>query len=50
VTTWVFFYSEEFLSTRRTPQPEDHPLSAFRECLFSIFSATFNIWRPSPPP
>ena len=26
--------------------PEDHPLSAFRYCLFNIFAATLHIWRP----
>jgi hypothetical protein len=28
---------------------EDHHLSAVRHCLFNIFAATLNIWRPSPP-
>jgi len=28
---------------------ENHPLSAIRGCLFSIFTATLHIWRPSPP-
>jgi hypothetical protein len=34
-----------------TPNPklEDHPFSAVRDCLFSIFVATLHIWRPSPP-
>jgi hypothetical protein len=26
---------------------KDHPLSAVRNCLFSIFAATLHIWRPS---
>jgi hypothetical protein len=34
---------------RPTPKLEDHPLSAVRDCLFSIFAATLHIWRPSPP-
>ena len=41
-----FFYSEELLAYRPTPKLEDHPLSAVRDCLFNIFSATLHIWRP----
>jgi hypothetical protein len=26
----------------------DHSLSALHDCLFSVFTATFHIWRPSP--
>jgi hypothetical protein len=37
------------LAPRPTPKLEDHPLSAVRDCLFSIFAATLHIWRPSPP-
>jgi hypothetical protein len=47
--TNLFFYCEELLAPRSTPQLENHPLSAVRECLFNIFVATFHIWRPSPP-
>ena len=25
---------------------EDHPLSAVRDCLFSISTATLHVWRP----
>jgi hypothetical protein len=32
-----------------TPNLEGHPLSAVRDCLFSIFAATLHIWRPPPP-
>jgi len=28
---------------------KDHPFSAVRDCLFDIFAATLNVWRPSPP-
>jgi hypothetical protein len=39
------FYGEELLATRPTPKLEDHPLSAFRDCLFSIFGTTVRIGR-----
>ena len=29
---------------------ENQSLSAVRDYLFSIFAATFHIWRPFPPP
>jgi hypothetical protein len=32
---------------RPTPKLEDHPLSAVRDCLFSIFAATLCTWRMS---
>jgi len=35
-------YDEEFLAPRPTPKLEDHPLSAVRDCLFNIFSATLH--------
>jgi len=35
------------LAPRSTPKLEDHPLSAVRDCLFNIFTATLLIWRPS---
>jgi hypothetical protein len=35
------------LAPRPTPKLEDYPLSAVRDCLFSIFAATFCIWKPS---
>jgi len=31
------------LAPRPTPKLDDHPLSAVRDCLFSIFAATFHI-------
>ena len=34
------FYSEGLSAPRRTPKLEGHPLSAPRDCLFSIFTAT----------
>jgi len=45
---WIFrnkirFYSEELLAPHPTPKPEDHPLSAVRDCLFNIFAATLHI-------
>jgi hypothetical protein len=45
----LFFYREELLSPLPTPKLEGHPLSAVRDCLFSIFAASLHIWRPSPP-
>jgi hypothetical protein len=42
------FY-RELLAPRPTPNLEDHFLLAARDCLFNIFAATFDIWRPSPP-
>jgi hypothetical protein len=45
----LFFYGEELLAPRPTPNLEDHPLSAVRNWLFNIFEATLNIWRLSPP-
>jgi hypothetical protein len=42
---WIFrnkirFYGEELSPPRPTPKPEDHPLSAVRNCFFNIFAAT----------
>jgi hypothetical protein len=36
------------LAPRPTPKLEGHPLSAFLDCLFNIFTTTLHIWRPSP--
>jgi hypothetical protein len=36
------FYGEELLAPRPTTKLEDHPLSAFRDCLFSTFAP--NLW------
>ena len=36
------FYGEELLATRSTPKKENQLLSAFRECVFSIFLATLH--------
>jgi hypothetical protein len=47
--TSLFFYGEELLAPRPTPKLEDHSLSAVRESLFNIFSATLCIWRLSLP-
>jgi hypothetical protein len=46
----LIFYSEESLvpCLNITPKLEDHPLSAFRDCLLNIFAATLHIWTPSP--
>jgi hypothetical protein len=44
----IIFYGEDLLAPRPTPKLEDHPLSAIRDCLFNIFSATLHIWRPFP--
>jgi hypothetical protein len=42
----TIFYGEELLAPRPTPKLEDHPLSAVRDCLFSVFAATLHTWRP----
>jgi hypothetical protein len=34
------FYGGGLLAPRPTPKLEDHPLSAVRDCLFSIFAST----------
>jgi len=34
------------LAPRPTLKLEDHPLSAVRDCLFDIFTATRRLWRP----
>ena len=41
--TYVFTVSEELLAPRPTPNLEDHPLLAVRDCLFNIFAATLHI-------
>jgi hypothetical protein len=43
------FYDEKLLAPRLTPKLEDHPLSAVRDCLFNIFSATLYTLRASAP-
>ena len=40
VPVWIFrnnigFYGEYLLATYPNPKPEDHPLSAVRDCLFN---------------
>jgi hypothetical protein len=35
----LILYGEELLAPRPTPQLEDHPMSAVRDCLFNIFAA-----------
>jgi len=37
------FYREGLLAHRPTPKLEDHPSSAVRDCLFSLFAATLLI-------
>ena len=48
LSVWIFlnkicFYDEELLAPHLTPKLEDDPLSAVRDCLFNIFSATLHI-------
>ena len=50
VRDMVNVYGEEVLAPRPTPKLEDYPLSAVRDCLFNIFSATLHIWMPFPQP
>jgi len=44
---WAFLnrilYRDVLLAPRPTPQLEDHPLSAVRDCLFNLFVATLHI-------
>ena len=52
LSAWTFcnnicFYSEESLAPCPTPKLEDHPMSAFCDCLFNIFAATLHIWGRS---
>jgi len=37
------FNGEELLAHRSTPKLEEHTLSAVRDCLFHIFTATLHI-------
>jgi hypothetical protein len=39
-------YGEESLAPRPTPELEDHPLSAVRDCSLNVFAATLRNWRP----
>jgi hypothetical protein len=43
------FYGEGLLAPRPTLKLEDHPLSFIRGCLFNIFAANIQCWRPSHP-
>jgi hypothetical protein len=38
----LIFYGEGLLAPRPTPKLEDDPLSAVRDCLFNIFTATLH--------
>ena len=44
----IRFYGEELLTHRSTPKLEDHRLSAVRDCLLNIFTATLHIGGRSP--
>jgi hypothetical protein len=44
--TRLRFYGENLWAPYPNPKLEDYPLSAVRDCLFSIFVATLHIWRP----
>jgi len=43
------FYYGELLAPRPNPKLENRPLSAVRDCLFSILATTLHIWERSPP-
>jgi hypothetical protein len=45
----LIFTLRGFLFPCPIPKQDDHPLSALRNCLFSIFAATLHLWRPFPP-
>jgi len=47
-STWVS-YGEESLVPHTTLNQGGHLLSAVRDYLLSIVTATVHIWRPSPP-
>ena len=42
----VSFYGEELLAPLSTPNLEDHPLSAVRDCISNLFVVTLHICRP----
>jgi len=42
-TRWQFFYGDELLAARPISKPDDHLLSAVRDCVFNIFAATIHI-------
>jgi len=42
VLNMVRFYGEKLLAPRPNPKLEGHPLSAVRDCLFNIFTATLH--------
>ena len=39
----IRFYVEELSAPRPNPEVEDHPLSAFRDCLVVIIAVTLHI-------
>jgi len=41
----LVLYGEELSAPSSTPNLEDHPLPAVRDCLFNIFVATLQIWE-----
>jgi hypothetical protein len=45
VRNHLIFYGEHLLAPRPTPKVEDHPLSAVRDCLLSIFAAALQDWK-----
>jgi len=45
VRNTIHFDREELLAPRPNLKLEDHPLSAFRDCIFDIFAATLHIGR-----
>jgi hypothetical protein len=42
------FYDQELLTHQSSPKLENHPLSAIRDCLFNILTATLHIGGRSP--
>jgi hypothetical protein len=45
----LILYGDELWAPQPIPKMEDHSLSSVRDCLFNIFAATLQTWRPSPP-
>jgi hypothetical protein len=39
----LIFYGKELLAPRPTPNSEDQPMSAVRDCLFNIFAAQMDL-------
>jgi hypothetical protein len=43
VRNMAIFYGEDLLAPRLIPKLKSYPLSAVRDCLFNVFTATLHI-------